>query len=49
LYKAKSEEIDIDQLKERFYETSSYDVSENRINKVFEYFLEVLKREGVKI
>ena len=43
LYKIKKKEIDRKILKERFYKTSSFDVSEERINKNLTYFLELIK------
>jgi len=48
LFKAKSDEINIDKLKERFRETSSYDVSDEKNKKHFAHFLNLLKK-GVDI
>lgn len=44
LVKSKRKEIDLNLLEERFRETASFDVSENRINKNLEYFLKILKK-----
>ena len=49
LFKAKNKEIDMEKLKARFYETSSYDISDERNKKNFAFFLNLLKREGFKI
>jgi len=48
LYQAKHMDIDIGRLKERFYETSSYDVSDDKNKKNFVYFLSMLKKKGYK-
>ena len=45
LVKAKKEEIDLEVLKSRFLETSSHDVSEEKMNKNLEHFLRILKKE----
>jgi len=45
LFKAKDKEIDMGKLKARFYETSSYDVSDERNRKNFASFLNLLKKE----
>jgi len=34
-------------LEKNFKETSSYDVSQNRVNKNLEYFLKRIKKEGI--
>lgn len=47
LIKAKREEIVIDFLKERFLETASYDVSEDKVKKHLEHFFEILKEEEI--
>ncbi len=47
LLKEKIKEINIKKLKTRFYETSSYDVSDERNRKNFKYFLEFLKEEKI--
>lgn len=49
LFKAKNKEMDMKKLKNRFYETSSYDISDERNKKNFEIFLRHLKKEGFKI
>lgn len=43
LVKSRRKEINIEKLKERFRETASFDVSENKVNTNLEYFLKVLK------
>lgn len=43
------EDIDIKKLRERFNETAKYDISENRILKNFDIFLDFLRKEGVKV
>jgi len=48
LIKSKKEEIDFMKLDKRFRETASYDVSEAKILKNWEYFLGYLRREGVE-
>lgn len=48
LFKAKYEEINIEKLKKRFFETSSYDISDEKNKKNFEHFLKILKKEGFK-
>ena len=48
LFKAKRADIVIEKLRERFYETSSYDVSDEKNKKHFTHFLNILKKEGVK-
>jgi len=45
LVKAKRAEIDIDIFKERFLETASYDVSEDRIIRNMEKFLQIINKE----
>lgn len=47
LLKSKKQEIDLKRLKERFMETSSFDVSEDKVNRNLKYFLMVLKKEGL--
>ena len=39
--------IDFKRLKQRFEETASFDVSEDKVNKNFEYFLKILEKEGI--
>ncbi len=48
LMKAKSVDIDIHRFIERFRETASFDVSEDKVNKNLEHFLRLLKKEGLK-
>lgn len=47
LVRAKKDQIDIGVFKERFLETSSFDVSEEKVNRNLEYFLEILKEEKI--
>jgi len=47
LVKARKDQIDIDLLKKRFLETSSYDVSQEKVNKELEYFLRIIKEEKI--
>lgn len=44
LIKSKQNEINLEYLKERFYETASCDVSEDKVNKNFEHFLNILRK-----
>ena len=44
----KKREIYMEKLKSRFYETSSYDISDQKNRKNFEYFLEILKNERIR-
>jgi len=44
----KKREIDMEKLKSRFYETSSYDISDQKNRKNFEYFLKILKKERIQ-
>ncbi|OIO72808.1 MAG: hypothetical protein AUJ85_09260 [Elusimicrobia bacterium CG1_02_37_114] len=46
LMKSKAREIDLNFLIKRFRETASYDISEDKVNKNLDYFLEMLKKEG---
>ena len=48
LMKRKTDEIDVNKLINRFKETASYDISEEKVNKNLEYFLKLLKKEGLK-
>ena len=48
LFKARKTDIVIEKLKERFYETSSYDVSDEKNKKHFTHFLNILQKEGFK-
>jgi hypothetical protein len=47
LVRDKKKEIDFKQLDKRFKETASFDVSEDKVNKNFEHFLKILKKEGL--
>lgn len=47
LMKAKRREIDIVRLSRRFKETASYDVSEDKVNDNLEYFMRLIKKEGL--
>jgi len=47
LVKSKSKNIDFKRLKQRFKETASFDVSEDKVNKNFGHFLKVLEKEGL--
>lgn len=49
LFKIKYTEIGIEKLKDRFYETSSYDTADGKNKKNFKYFLDILQKEGFKI
>lgn len=46
LVKAKKKDIDMRLLAERFRETASFDVSEDRVNKNLEHFLRIIRQEG---
>lgn len=45
LIRSKKEEVDIERLKARFKETASYDISEEKVNKNLDKFLEAIKHE----
>jgi hypothetical protein len=47
LLRDKKKDIDFKRLEKRFKETASFDVSEDRVNKNFEHFLMLLKKEGL--
>ena len=47
LAKNKKKDIDFKRLGKRFKETASFDVSEDKVNKNFEHFLKILKKEGL--
>jgi len=47
LMKDKIQEIDLNLLERRFRETASFDVSEDKVNNNLEYFLKVIKKEGL--
>lgn len=49
LFKAKNKDINIGILKDKFYETSSFDTSDEKNRKNFDYFLSLLKKQGLKI
>jgi len=49
LVKAKHKEINFNKLRDRFYETPSYDISDEKNRRNFEDFLKLLKRDGIKI
>ena len=49
LFREKSREINIEKLKKRFFETSSYDISDEKNKRNFKHFLSLLKEEGFKI
>ncbi|MEK6563439.1 MAG: DUF6036 family nucleotidyltransferase [Candidatus Omnitrophota bacterium] len=45
LFKNRHREISLDYLESRFYETASYDVSEDRVIKNWKHFLKLIKKE----
>jgi hypothetical protein len=47
LMKNKKQEIDVELLIKRFHRTASFDVSENKVNKNLEHFLEIIRKEGL--
>ena len=47
LVRNKQQDIDIEHLRKRYKETASFDVSEDKVNKNFEHFLKILKKEGL--
>ena len=47
LVRDKQQDIDIEHLRKRYNETASFDVSEDKVNKNFEHFLKILKKEGL--
>ena len=47
LVKSKKDQIDLEVLKKRFLETSSYNISEDRINKHLESFLKIVEKEKI--
>jgi len=49
LYKAKHKEINMEKLKERYFETSLYDISDKKNKQNFKYFLNILMKEKSKI
>lgn len=48
LLNERKNEIDIEKLKERFIETSSYDIADEKNLKNFEYFMKILKNNTEK-
>lgn len=47
LVKARKQDIDINILGERFRETASFDISEEKVNKNMTHFLKILRGEGI--
>jgi len=47
LIKAKQKDIDLKLLEQRFKETASYDISEDRVNKNLKHFLSTVKQKGL--
>jgi hypothetical protein len=47
LVKAKKQDIDMDLLVERFRETASFDISEEKVNKNMLHFFKILRKEGI--
>ena len=47
LVKAKRREIDLDILAKRFRETAAYDISEEKVNRNFAHFVQILKKHGI--
>lgn len=47
LFKAKKNDIDMKILEKRFHQTALFDVSEEKVNKNFLYFLNIIKKEGL--
>ena len=47
LIRGKAGEIDIEKLKSRFYETSSYDISDEKNRKNFDYFYKIVSKEKI--
>lgn len=46
LLRAKGDEIDINELKERYYKTALYEINDRKAKKNLQYFLDRLKKEG---
>ena len=42
-----TKEIDFKFLEKRFRETASFDISEDKINRNFDHFLKILRKEGL--
>ena len=49
LFRAKHKEIDIEKLKNRFFETSLYDISDEKNKRNLRHFLSILEKEKLKI
>lgn len=47
LIKFKREDINLEMLKERFLETSSYEIAQDRVNKNLKSFLRLIMKEGI--
>lgn len=47
LIKSRRKELDFKRLETRFRETAAFDISEDRVNKHFDSFVNVLKKEGL--
>ncbi|NOR13414.1 MAG: hypothetical protein GQ545_09190 [Candidatus Aminicenantes bacterium] len=47
IIREKSDEIDLERLKSRFYDTSSYDIFDEKNKKNFEFFLDLLKDKNI--
>lgn len=47
LIKFKREDINLEMLKERFLETSSYEIAQDRVNKNLNSFLRLIMKEGI--
>lgn len=48
LVRNRKKDIDFKLLEQRFKDTASFDVSEDKVNQKFAYFLKVLKKEGLE-
>jgi hypothetical protein len=48
LVRNKRKEIDIDKLIKRYRETSSFDISQEKVDQHLESFLRLLKKRGLK-
>lgn|GEM_PF-2357704 len=47
LVKSKSEDINLEVLKKRFLETSSYEIAQERVNRNLDSFLRLVIKEGL--
>lgn len=47
LVRSKKKDIDFRLLEKRFRETASFDISQDKVNKNFEHFSKILKKEGL--